>query len=89
MGRQIINMIECGYCNKEFAVATEDIEWEHIEDAGETDEDSTVHDYHVFQTANCPHCSKPNKIVMHAKGKNEASLCSMKVDSLEMMSYRN
>lgn len=87
MGRDIINMIECGFCHKEFDVATEDIEWEHQVDAGETDEDSSVHDYTVFQTIDCPHCGKPNKIVMHGKGKNAASLSSMEIVSLEKGSY--
>lgn len=83
MGRQIINDIECAFCHKVFDVATEDIEWEHLSDAGETEEDSTIHDYSVFQTVNCPHCGKPNKIVLHSKGKSEAQLDSWKVFSLE------
>lgn len=83
MGRQIINSIDCGFCHKNFDVATEDIEWEHLSYAGETEEDSTIHDYSVFQTVDCPHCGKPNKIVLHAKGKSEALLDSMKVFSLE------
>ena len=33
MGRQVINKIECGKCHREFDVATEDIEWEHLTDA--------------------------------------------------------
>lgn len=84
MGRQIINMIECGYCNKEFAVATEDIEWEHLSDAGETEEDNTIHDFNVFQTVDCSYCGKENKIVLQAKGKSAAELDTMKVVSLEI-----
>lgn len=38
MGRQVINNIECGFCHKDFDVATEDIEWEHQNDAGATEE---------------------------------------------------
>ena len=83
MGRQIINDIECGFCHKAFDVATEDIEWEHLNDAGETEDDSAIHDYSVFQTVDCPHCGKENKIVLHAKGKSEASLYTLKVFSLE------
>lgn len=83
MGRQIINGIECVFCHRDFDVATEDIEWDHLSDAGETEEDSTIHDYSVFQTADCPHCGKPNKIVLHAKGKSEAQLDSWKMFSLE------
>lgn len=77
-------MIECGKCHKAFDVATEDIEWEHISDAGETEEDSTIHDFNVFQTVDCPYCGKGNKIVLHAKGKSEADIDSMKVISLEI-----
>jgi len=88
MGRQIINMIECGKCHKQFDVATEDIEWEHLNDAGETEEDSTIHDFNVFQTVDCPYCGKENKIVLHAKGKSAAELNAMKVISLEINMYK-
>lgn len=87
MGREIINTITCGYCHKEFDVATEDIEWEHLVDASETDEDSSFHDYHVFQTVDCPHCRKSNKILLHAKGKGPALFSSMEVVSLEVSNY--
>lgn len=87
MGLERISTIECGFCHKEFDVATEDIEWEHLVDAGETDEDSSVHDYHVSQTVDCPHCRKSNKILMHAKGKNPALFSSMEVVSLEVSNY--
>lgn len=88
MGRQIINMIECGKCHNQFDVATEDIEWEHLNDAGETEEDSTIHDFNVFQTVDCPYCGKENKIVLHAKGKSAAELNAMKVISLEINMYK-
>ena len=84
MGRDIINMIECGKCHKAFDVVTEDIEWEHLNDAGETEDDSAIHDYSVFQTVDCPYCGKANKMVMHAKGKSESQLDTMKVFSLEV-----
>jgi phage FluMu protein Com len=84
MGRQIINNIECGFCHKNFDVATEDIEWEHQNDAGATEEDSTVLDFSAFQTVDCPYCGKANKIVMHAKGKSESQSDTMKVISLEI-----
>ena len=87
MARDIISIIDCGFCHKEFDVATEDIDWVHLEDAGESDENSSVHEYHVFQTVDCSHCGKPNKIVMHAKGKNAAALSSMEVVSFEKGSY--
>lgn len=87
MGLERINTIECGFCHKEFDVATEDIEWEHLVDAGETDEDSSVHDYYVSQTVDCLHCRKSNKILMHAKGKNPALFSSMEVVSLEVSNY--
>lgn len=84
MGRRIINTIVCGKCHQEFDVATEDIEWEHLTDAGEVEDDSPIHDFNVFQTVDCPHCDSKNQIVFHAKGKSEASFDSMKVVSLEV-----
>lgn len=84
MGRQVINQIECAKCHKMFDVATEDIEWEHLSDAGETEEDNTIHDFNVFQTADCSYCGKENKIVLHAKGKSAAELDTIEVVSLEI-----
>ena len=84
MGRQIINTIECGKCHRKFGVATEDIEWEHLTDAGETESNSGKRDYSLFQTVDCTHCKAKNKIVFHAQGKSEANIDSMEVVSLEM-----
>ena len=56
MAREIINSIKCGFCHEKFDVATEDIEWEHINDAGETDTDSDVYDFSVSQKIKCPNC---------------------------------
>lgn len=84
MGRQVIDNIECGFCHKDFDVATEDIEWEHLNDAGVTEENSTIHDFSVFQTVDCPHCGKANKIVMHAKGRSDSQFDTMKVISLDI-----
>jgi len=85
MGREIINKIECGKCHKQFDVATEDIEWEHFNDAGETEEDSTIRDFNVFQAVDCPHCGNENKIVLHAKGKSAAELDTFEVFSMEIL----
>ncbi len=84
MGRQLINKIECGKCHKEFDVATENIEWEHLTDAGVIEDGSPIHDFNVFQTVDCPHCDAKNNIVLHAKGKSESNFGSMKVVSLEV-----
>lgn len=84
MGRQVINTIECAKCHKVFDVATEDIEWEHLTDAGETDDNSGIHDYHVFQKVRCPYCYKVNNIVFIAQGGSEANLGTMKVVSIEL-----
>ena len=84
MGRQIINSITCCNCNTQFDVATEDIEWEHISDIGETEENSGIHDFKVSQTVECPHCGKKNKILMHAKGKTADQLDSIEVISMEI-----
>ena len=84
MGRQVINQIECAKCNKMFDVATGDIEWEHLNDAGETENDSIIHDFNVFQTVECPYCGRENKVVMHAKGQSADNLDTMKVASLDI-----
>ena len=84
MGKTIINTIGCVKCHKEFDVATEDIKQEHLNDAGEVEEGNTIHDFNVFQTVRCPYCHKENKIVLHAKGKSESELTSMRVISLEI-----
>ncbi|MBP1542160.1 MAG: hypothetical protein ILA25_08365 [Prevotella sp.] len=84
MGRQVINQIECAKCHKLFDVATEDIEWNHLNDAGETEDDSTIHDFNVFQTVECPYCGRENKVVMHAIGKSAAEFDSIKVIPLEI-----
>ena len=39
------------------------IEWEHINDAGETDTDSDVHDFFVSQEVKCPNCKKTIKFL--------------------------
>ena len=83
MGRQVINKIVCAKCRKEFDVATEDIEWEHLTDAGETGNKSGIHDYHVFQKVSCPHCDKVNNSAFVAQGCSETHLNTMKVVSLE------
>lgn len=49
MGRQHLIDKSCGVCNRPFDVATEDLEWEHLKDCGETDEDSTMRDYSISQ----------------------------------------
>ena len=87
MGREIINSITCGRCKREFDVATEDIEWEHQEDAGETDENPAIHDFIVSQTLECSHCGYANKILMHGKGKDAAHFTSLEVISMERGSY--
>ena len=83
MGRQVINKIECGKCHREFSVSTEDIEWEHLIDAGEVEDGSPIHDYGVFQSVECEHCGAKNKVVLLAKGKSEADFDTMKVISLD------
>lgn len=71
MGRQVINQIECGYCHKMFDVATEDLEWEHMKDIGERDDDPALHDFAISQIVECPHCGKENDILYKTKGKSE------------------
>ena len=70
MGRQVINKIECGFCHNEFDVATEDLEWEHIEDFGERDDNPVLHDFGIWQSVVCPHCNKPNKILYKTIGES-------------------
>lgn len=70
MGRQKINQIECGYCHKNFDVATEDLEWENMKDVGERDDDPTLHDFAISQTVVCPNCGKENNILYKTKGRS-------------------
>ena len=83
MAREIINSIECGFCHKKFDVATEDIEWEHINDAGETDTDSDFHDFFVSQEVKCPNCKKNNKILVKTKGKSSCDITAIEVISMQ------
>lgn len=89
MGRDIINSIKCGHCGKKFDVATEDIEWEHLEDRGECDDDNTLRDYAVEQKTSCPHCHKENSILMTAKGKSEIECKVIEVISMEYGAYKD
>ena len=70
MGRQVINEIKCAVCGNSFDVATEDLEWEHIEDFGERDDNPVLHDLGIGQSVVCPHCNKPNKILYKAIGES-------------------
>ena len=83
MGRQVINSIKCSKCGHEINIATEDIEWEHLEDRGPVDNDLTIHDYGVFQSVTCPYCKAQQKIVFTARGKDMANLNEMKGISLD------
>lgn len=83
MGKQVLDTIVCCKCHRMFDVATENIEWEHISDAGETEDDASIHDFKVFQSVECPHCRKENRILLHAKGKAEDQLETMVIISLE------
>lgn len=68
MGKQLINQVQCKYCGKIFAVNTEDIEWEHVEDRGESESHAPLHDISCFQKAICTNakCGKENTIMYKA-----------------------
>lgn len=83
MAREIINKIECGFCHKNFEVATEDLEWEHITDIGECDNDSSLHDFSISQKVECPHCCKENSILYKTVGKSAMELTKGEVMSME------
>lgn len=70
MGRQHLLDTNCGVCDRKFDVATEDLEWEHLADCGETDEDSALHDYSISQEITCPYCKGSNKVMINFKGKS-------------------
>lgn len=74
MGRQVITDTTCAFCAKSFQIATEDIEWEHMSDCGETDENPNLKDFSISQKISCPHCGKDNEILINIKGKNEVDL---------------
>lgn len=62
MGKQLINQVQCQHCGKMFDINTEDIEWEHLQDAGENDSYAPMHDKGLFQNLKCPHCHNDNSI---------------------------
>ena len=62
MGKLLINQVQCQYCGRMFGVNTEDIEWEHLQDAGENDFYAPMHDQGVFQKIECPYCKNENSI---------------------------
>lgn len=77
--RQKIKTIQCPYCKKDFDVNTEDIEWEHLEDLGEVDDNNDLHDFGLFQKVTCSHCYANIQIVFNAKGKNVVNISSMDI----------
>lgn len=79
---QKINSITCPKCGKSFDVNTENIEWEHMGDKGETESDSSLHDYGLFQKIVCPHCGEEITIVVHAIGESIDRLRSIKVSEI-------
>ncbi|MFR7607970.1 MAG: hypothetical protein ACLUZR_08295 [Odoribacter laneus] len=87
MGREVINSIRCGYCKRVFEIAKEDLEWEHLKDIGECDDDNSLHDYVINQEIQCPHCGKMNKILMKARGKSETNLEPVEIISMERGAY--
>lgn len=83
MGREIINSIECGNCRQCFDVATEDLEWEHLSDIGERDDDTNLHDFAIWQKVECPYCQKANDILFKAIGYSNIDLIKKEVMSME------
>lgn len=83
MAREIINQIECGFCHKIFNVATEDLEWEHITDVGEREDNPGLHDYAISQKVTCPHCGKANDILYRSIGRSSTDIVSQEVMSME------
>lgn len=74
MGRDNLKVMKCGACGKEFSVATEDLEWEHLTDCGETDDDPSMRDYSISQDLVCPSCGRKNKVMVNFRGKSSANL---------------
>jgi Fe2+ or Zn2+ uptake regulation protein len=68
MGKQLINQVQCQHCGKMFDINTEDIEWEHLEDRGESDVHAPLHDMSLLQKVICanPNCGKENTILYRA-----------------------
>lgn len=83
MAREIINQIECGFCHKNFNIATEDLEWEHITDVGERKDNSDFHDYAISQKVTCPHCGKANDVLYKSIGRSSTGIDIQEVISTE------
>lgn len=74
MGRQHLIDMCCGVCNQSFDVATEDLEWVHLKDCGETDEDDSMRDYSISQDITCPNCGSKNNVLVTFKGESKMKL---------------
>ena len=89
MGRQVIAKTTCAFCRRSFDIATEDIEWEHISDCGETDENPELKDFSIHQKIHCPWCKKDNEILITMKGKEVADLDITSVQVINLSEIKN
>ena len=81
--KMVVYNDSCGYKPRKNKKRGETIEWEHINDAGETDTDSDVHDFFVSQEVKCPNCKKNNKILVKTKGKSSCDITAIEVISMQ------
>lgn len=83
MGRQIINDIECCKCHKQFDVATEDIEWERLNDMGVCEVAPKTKQEGLLQKVTCPYCGKKNNIAYEQRTLLNGKVVFSEVKSLE------
>lgn len=82
--KEKIGTITCKKCKKEFDVNTEDLEWHHLTDHGEREDDPCKRDFATYQKVRCPHCNTENEVLVKAVGESSDKIESVEVISMEI-----
>lgn len=89
MGKQAIANTTCAFCNKLIKIASEYINWEHISDCGETEENPELKDFSIHQKIRCPHCGKDNQITITMKGTDESNIDPTSIKVINFSEIQN
>ena len=84
MERQVINSIECDKCHIMFDVATEDIEWEHLNNMGVCESEPKTTQEGLLQKLACPYCGKENNIAFEQRSLPNGDVTFTEVRLLEI-----
>lgn len=74
MSKDIIAKTKCAFCHNPIEIATEDLEWEHMTNCGENDENPELIDFSISQKISCPNCKKDNEVLVTMKGNKDADV---------------